>query len=135
MTQSNNSAPTDYWVNITDEIYDSGNPLTVGAQQTQAIQIPVDVPADAANGDAVIVTVTIQSVTAGYVLSAHTMVMAGGTFSAEIFQNHTHSMGENFANITPGSPRTLQYTLKNTGSAPAQYQITLEPLNLCPTGR
>ena len=123
VTQSNNSAPTDYWVNITDEIYDSGNPLTVGAQQTQAIQIPVDVPADAANGDAVIVSVTIQSVTAGYVLSAHTMVMAGGTFSAEIFQNHTHSMGENFANITPGSPRTLQYTLKNTGSAPAQYQI------------
>ena len=123
VTQSNNSDPSNYWVNITDEIYTSSSPLTVGAQQTQAIQIPVDVPATADNGDAVIVTVTIQSVTAGYVLTAHTMVMAGGTYSAEILQNHSHSMGENFANITPGSPRTLQYTLMNTGTAPAQYQI------------
>ena len=123
VTQSNNSNPANYWVNITDQIHDSNNLLNVGAQQTHAIQIPVEVPADAANGDAVIVTVTIQSDTAGYVLSASTMVMAGGTFSAEIFQNHSHSMGENFANITPGSPRTLQYTLMNTGTAPAQYQI------------
>ena len=117
VTQSNNSDPASYWVNITDQIHDSTNLLNVGAQQTHAIQIPVEVPADAANGDAVIVTVTIQSDTAGYVLSASTMVMAGGTFSAEIFQNHSHSMGENFANITPGSPRTLQYTLMNTGTA------------------
>ena len=123
VTQSNNSDPANYWVNITDQIHDSNNLLNVGAQQTHAIQIPVEVPADAANGDAVIVTLTIQSDTAGYVLSASTMVMAGGTFSAEIFQNHSHSMGENFANITPGSPRTLQYTLMNTGTAPAQYQI------------
>ncbi len=123
VTQSNNSDPANYWVNITDQIHSSTNLLNVGAQQTHAIQIPVDVPADAANGDAVIVTLTIQSDTAGYVLSASTMVMAGGTFSAEIFQNHSHSMGENFANITPGSPRTLQYTLMNTGTAPAQYQI------------
>ena len=123
VTQSNNSDPANYWVNITDQIHDSTNLLNVGAQETYAIQIPVEVPADAANGDAVIVTVTIQSDTAGYVLSASTMVMAGGTFSAEIFQNHSHSMGENFANITPGSPRTLQYTLINTGTAPAQYQI------------
>ena len=123
VTQSNHSNPANYWVNITDQIHDSTNLLNVGAQQTHAIQIPVEVPADAANGDAVIVTLTIQSDTAGYVLSASTMVMAGGTFSAEIFQNHSHSMGENFANITPGSPRTLQYTLMNTGTAPAQYQI------------
>lgn len=123
VTQSNNSDPANYWVNITDQIHDDTNLLNVGAQQTHAIQIPVEVPADAANGDAVIVTLTIQSDTAGYVLSARTMVMAGGTFSAEIFQNHSHSMGENFANITPGSPRTLQYTLMNTGTAPAQYQI------------
>ena len=123
VTQSNNSDPANYWVNTTDQIHGPNNLLNVGAQQTHAIQILVEVPEDAVNGDAVIVTVTIQSERAGYVLFASTMVMAGGTFSAEIFQNHSHSMGENFANITPGSPRTLQYTLVNTGTAPAQYQI------------
>ncbi len=101
VTQSNNSDPANYWVNTTDQIHGPNNLLNVGAQQTHAI----------------------QSERAGYVLFASTMVMAGGTFSAEIFQNHSHSMGENFANITPGSPRTLQYTLVNTGTAPAQYQI------------
>ena len=109
MTQSNNSDPANYWVNTTDQIHGPNNLLNVGAQQTHAIQILVEVPEDAVNGDAVIVTVTIQSERAGYVLFASTMVMAGGTFSAEIFQNHSHSMGENFANITPGSPRTLHY--------------------------
>ena len=105
VTQSNNSDPANYWVNATDQIHGPSNLLNVGAQQTHAIQIPIQVPSDAANGDAVIVTVTIQSDTAGYVLSASTMVMAGGTFSAEIFQNHSHSMGENFANITPWFPQ------------------------------
>ena len=132
VTQSNNSDPSNYWVNTTDEIHGPDNLLNVGAQETHAIQIAVDVPADAANGEAVIVTVTIRSDTAGYVLSASTMVVAGGTFSAEIFQNHSHSMGENFANITPGSPRTLQYTLKNTGTAPAQYQINVGAMESVP---
>ena len=122
VTQSNNSDPANYWVNTTDQIHGPNNLLNVGAQQTHAIQILVEVPEDAVNGDAVIVTVTIQSERAGYVLFASTMVMAGGTFSAEIFQNHSHSMGENLR-TSPLSPRTLQYTLVNTGTAPAQYQI------------
>ena len=123
VTQSNNSAPTDYWVNASDTIYPSSSPLTVAAGDTEAIQINVDVPANAANGDSVLVTVAIQSQTAGYVLQATTMVMAGGTYSSEIFQNHSHQLGENYANLTPGTDRTLEYTLKNTGTAPAQYQI------------
>ena len=121
--QSNNSAPTDYWVNASDTIYPASSPLTVAAGDTEAIQINVDVPSDASNGDSVLVTVSIQSQTAGYVLEATTMVMAGGTYSSEIFQNHSHQLGENYANLTPGSDRTLEYTLKNTGTAPAQYQI------------
>ena len=123
--QSNNSAPTDYWVNASDTIYPASSPLTVAAGDTEAIQINVDVPSDASNGDSVMVTVTIQSQSAGYVLEATTMVMAGGTYSSEIFQNHSHALGENFANITPGTDRTLEYTLKNTGTAPAQYQINV----------
>ena len=125
VTQSNNSAPTDYWVNASDEIYSLSNPLSVAAGDTEAIQIDVEVPADAANGDSVLVTVSIQSVTAGYVLEATTMVMAGGTYSSEIFQNHSHELGENYANLTPGTDRTIEYTLKNTGTAPAQYQISV----------
>jgi len=121
--QSNNSAPTNYWVNASDTIYPASSPLTVAAGDTEAIQINVDVPSDAANGDLVLVTVSIQSQTAGYVLEATTMVMAGGTYSSEIFQNHSHQMGANYANLTPGIDRTLEYTLVNTGTAPAQYQI------------
>jgi len=121
--QSNNSVPTDYWVNASDTIYSASSPLTVEAGDTEAIQISVDVPSDASNGDSVLVTVTIQSQTAGYVLEATTMVMAGGTYSSEIFQNHSHDLGKSFANLTPGTDRTLEYTLKNTGTAPAQYQI------------
>ena len=121
VTQSNNSAPTDYWVTG----YPSSQPITVPAGDTEAIQVVVDVPGDAANGDSVLVTVSVQSQTAGYVLEATTMVMAGGTYSSEIFQNHSHQDGENFANLTPGSDRTLEYTLKNTGTAPSQYQISV----------
>jgi len=121
--QSNNSAPTDYWVIASDTIYPASAPLTVAAGDTEAIQINVDIPSDASNGDSVLVTLTIQSQTAGYVLEATTMVMAGGTYSSEIFQNHSHDLGLNFANLTPGLDRTLHYTLKNTGTAPAQYQI------------
>ena len=130
--QSNNSAPTDYWVIASDTIYPSSSPLTVEAGDTEAIQINVDVPSDASNGDSVLVTVTIQSQTAGYVLEATTMVMAGGTYSSEIFQNHSHHLGENFANLTPGADRTLHYTLKNTGTAPAQYQMDVGALEAVP---
>jgi hypothetical protein len=49
--------------------------------------------------------------------------MAGGLYQSEIFQNHSHDDGPEFANLTPGEPRTLDYTLKNTGTAPAQFQI------------
>ncbi len=121
--QSNNSAPSDYWVNASGTIFSASSPLTVAAGDAEAIQINVDIPLGASNGASVLVTVTIQSQTAGYVLEATTMVMAGGTYSSEIFQNHSHQLGENFANITPGTPRTIEYTLKNTGTAPAQYQV------------
>jgi uncharacterized membrane protein len=130
--QSNNSAPTDYWVIASDTIYPSSSPLTVAAGDTEAIQINVDVPSDASNGDSVLVTLTVQSQTAGYVLEATTMVMAGGTYSSEIYQNHSHHLGPNFANLTPGSDRTIEYTLKNTGTAPAQYQIDVGPLEAVP---
>jgi len=128
VTQSNTSIPGEYWVNdtaidSTGTIYSSSSPLTVAAGDTEAIQVNVDIPEDATNGDSVLVTVTVQSQSAGYVLEATTMVMSGGTYSSEIFQNHSHESGENFANITPGTPRTLEYTLKNTGTAPAQFQI------------
>jgi len=119
VSQSNNSDPADWWVTS----YPSSNPITVEAGDTEAIQIIVDVPDDAANGDSVLVTVEVQSQSASYVLDATTMVMAGGSYSSEIFQNHSHEDGENFANLTPGTDRTLEYTLKNTGTAPSQYQI------------
>jgi len=124
VTQQNNSAIDDQWVNVSGIIFSQASPLKVEAGDTEAIQIPVEVPSDALNGASVMVTVTIQSLAAGYVLEATTMVMAGGTYSSDIRQNHSHESGQmNFANLTPGSPRTIEYTLVNTGTAPSQFQI------------
>ncbi len=143
VTQSNDSTPGSYWADSPSQIYCSTCPqglLNVASGQTEAIQVPVNVPADAANGATVTVTIEIQSEGAGYVLDARTIVMAGGTYQAEITQNHSYIQPgtgpgtnppvpavyfEDFANITPGSPRTLDYTLKNTGTAPAQFQINV----------
>ena len=141
VTQSNDSAPGDYWATSPSQIYCSTCPdglLVVNQGNTEAIQVPVNVPSDASNGETVTVTIEIQSEAAGYVLSASSMVMAGGTYQAEIFQNHSYvhptsgASMENFANLTPGDSRTLDYTLKNTGTAPAQFQIYVGALEAVP---
>lgn len=142
VTQSNDSIDPDWWADSPSQIHCSACPLgllTVDAGQTEAIQVPVNVPADAANGAIVTVTIEIQSEAAGYVLEAITIVMAGGTYSAEIYQNHSYVQPgsppvhlADFANLTPGISRTLDYTLKNTGTAPAQFQIDVGPLESVP---
>ena len=53
--QSNNSAPSDYWVNASATIFSASSPLTVAAGDTEAIQINVDIPSDASNGASVLV--------------------------------------------------------------------------------
>ena len=123
VSQTNTSNPGEYWANISGSIYSLADPLFVDSGQTVAIQVPLQVPTDAQLGDSVRVTVSVQSIAAGYVLSASTVVMAGGLFQSEIFQNHSHPDGAGFSNLTPGVPTTLDYTLKNTGTAPTQYQI------------
>ena len=144
VTQSNTSAVDEWWANVSqgdgENLYTSSDPLTVLEDQTQSIQVPIEVPADAANGDAVVITISVQSIGAGYVLEANTIVMAGGTYESEIFQNHSYIQPgtgpgttpavpavyvEDYANITPGTARTLDYTLRNTGTAPAQFQISV----------
>tara|TARA_B100000131_G_scaffold309582_1_gene340265 strand:- start:681 stop:5891 length:5211 start_codon:yes stop_codon:yes gene_type:complete len=136
VTQQNDSEVDDWWADVPSQIYCSTCPnglLEVNEGKTEAIQVPVNVPSDAENGETLTVTISVQSEAAGYVLSASTMVMAGGTYQAEITQNHSYVQPssnpevylENFANITPGSPRTLDYTLRNTGTAPAQFQINV----------
>lgn len=123
VTQSNTSSPGEYWANISSDIYSSSDPLFVDSGAAVAIQIPVEVPLDAELSESVIITLNVQSIAAGYVLSASSVVMAGGLFQSEIIQNHSHESGPGFANLTPGESRTLDYTLKNTGTAPAQFQI------------
>ncbi len=141
VTQSNDSSPGSYWADSPSQIYCSTCPqglLTVDSGQTEAIQVTVNVPSDAANGDTVTVTIEIQSEAAGYVLDASAIVMAGGTYQAEITQNHSYihpASGlfvDDFANLTPGTSRTLDYTLMNTGTAPAQFQINVGALESIP---
>ena len=123
VTQSNTSSPGEYWANVSSGVYTESNPLFVDSGETVAIQIPVEVPSDAEISESVRITITVQSLAAGYVLDASSIVMAGGLYQSEIIQNHGHENGAAFANITPGVPKTLDYTLKNTGTAPAQFQI------------
>jgi hypothetical protein len=141
VSQSNNtdiSSGGTYWANVSADIYTTSNPLTVAAGATEAIQVPLEVPSDAALGESVRVTITIYSISSGYVLEASTTVMAGGLYQATITQNHSYidpTTGpgtllpavyiDNFANVTPGVHRTLDYTLNNTGTAPTQYQINV----------
>ena len=123
VTQSNTSSPGEYWANVSATIYSTSNPLFVDSGDTVAIQVPVEVPADAAISESVRITIAVQSLAAGYVLEASSVVMAGGLYQSEITQNHSHPSGPSFANLTPGESRTLDYTLQNTGTAPAQFQI------------
>tara|TARA_B100000131_G_scaffold123214_1_gene120371 strand:- start:35009 stop:40135 length:5127 start_codon:yes stop_codon:yes gene_type:complete len=125
VTQTNTSSPGNYWANTSHNMFTPAAPLFVSSGATQAIQVPVDVPSDAANGESVIVTISVQSLAAGYVIEGRTIVMAGGTYDSEIFQNHSHEDGEDIANITPGTPKHLEYTLKNTGTAPTQFEINV----------
>jgi len=123
VTQSNTSSPGEYWANISAGIHTEDDPLFVDSGETVAIQVPVEIPSTAAMSESVRITITVQSLAAGYVLDASSIVMAGGLYQSEITQNHSHDLGAEYANITPGDPLTLDYTLKNTGTAPAQFQI------------
>ena len=138
VTQSNDSAPGDYWATSPSQIYCStcsDGLLVVNQGNTEAIQVPVTVPSDASNGETVTVTIEIQSEAAGYVLSASSMVMAGGTYQAEIFQNHSYvhpTSGASMENTNLAATRGLLTTLKNTGTAPAQFQIYVGALEAVP---
>jgi len=139
--QSNTSTGAPYWVVAPVNMHCSTCPagvLEVSAGATSAIQVEVAVPVTAGLGEAVSVTISVQSVAMGYLLEATTTVMAGGLYEASIMQNHSYIQPgtgpgtgvpavyvEDFANITPGTDRTIDYTLKNTGTAPTQYQINV----------
>ncbi|MDP6986088.1 MAG: hypothetical protein QGH38_02580 [Candidatus Thalassarchaeaceae archaeon] len=148
--QSNTSTGAPYWVNAPVNMHCSVCPagiLEVSAGATSAIQVEVSVPVTAGLGDAVSVTISVQSVAMGYLLEATTTVMAGGLYEASIMQNHSYIQPgtgpgttppvpavyvEDFANITPGTDRTIDYTLKNTGTAPTQYQINVGAIQPVP---
>ena len=132
VTQSNTSSPGEYWANVSSTIHSTSDPLFVDSGDTVAIQVPVEVPSDAAISESVRITVAVQSHAAGYVLDASSVVMAGGLYQSEITQNHSHPSGVSFANLTPGESKTLDYILTNTGTAPAQFQIFVAPTQAVP---
>ena len=82
VTQSNDSAPGDYWATSPSQIYCStcsDGLLVVNQGNTEAIQVPVNVPSDASNGETVTVTIEIQSEAAGYVPVSYTHLRAHET--------------------------------------------------------
>ena len=123
VTQENSTVSSDYWVQSPAIINDVTSPLFVDSGDTVTIQVPLQVPTNATLGDSVMVTIRVQSLTIGYVLSEQTVVIAGGLFQSIIHQDHGHASGTSFANLTPGVPITLDYTLLNNGTAPSQFEI------------
>lgn len=132
VTQSNSTLGPIDWVQSPGVIYSGASPLEVNSGQAVAIQIPVTVPLTAGLSESVTVTITVISQAAGYRLTASSTVMAGALYQAEISQNHSHANGPTFANITPGEPRTIDYTLINSGTAPAQFDIYVSPTESVP---
>ena len=132
VTQSNSTVGPIEWVQSPGVIYSGLSPLEVNSGQAVAIQIPVTVPLTAAISESVTVTITVVSQAANYRLTASSTVMAGALYQAEISQNHSHDNGPTFANITPGEPRTIDYTLLNSGTAPAQFDIYVSPTESVP---
>jgi len=133
VTQENTTvAPEPFWAQSPAIMNDAADPLFVGSGDTVSIQVPLQVPENATLGESVMVTIRVQSLAAGYVLSGETVVIAGGYFEGVIQQDHGHASGTSFASLTPGDPITLDYTLLNNGTAPTQFEIFVAPTEPVP---
>lgn len=133
VTQENTTvAPEPFWAQSPAIMNNAADPLFVGSGDTVSVQVPLQVPANATLGDSVMVTIRVQSLAAGYILTGETVVIAGGYFEGIIHQDHEHPSGTSFANLTPGDPITLDYTLLNNGTAPTQFEIFVAPTEPVP---
>ena len=91
--------------------------VTVEAGEGQAITVPLDVPFNASRSDVDTITVTAVSTNTGEIVTARASVMAGDLFSSSLQSNGS------VVYVDPGAPASVFYTLENTGTSPAHFQI------------
>ena len=107
--------------NVSGWVDPSSLPTTINnlASNTGApINVPVDVPITANRSDVETVTVYVNSTTTGVSVSARTSVLAGDLYQSDLQSNGT------LVNIDPGSFVVVDYTLINTGTSPAHFDLT-----------
>jgi len=94
------------------------NTSIVNGSDTTTVVVPVNVPASADRSEADVITLRLESVAEGYIMQASTAVMAGDRLAGMLIH------GGAVEPIIPGTPHTITYTLRNTGTAPASYALT-----------
>ena len=95
----------------------NGGSVVVAAGEGQAITVPIDVPFNASRSDVDTITVTAESGNTGDIVTARASVMAGDLFSSDLQSNGS------VVYVDPGASTSVFYTLENTGTSPAHFQI------------
>ncbi len=123
MVQNIGEAPDRYNITVTDVMGwadVSGIPAQteiVNASSSTVIVVPVTVPLGTDRSLSDLITVEIESEGGEYFLSDSTAVMAGDFLLGEL----DHSSW--FEPIIPGTESIIQYTLQNTGTSPAIFNL------------
>lgn len=82
------------------------------------INVPVDVPITADRSDVETVTVYVNSTSSLVSISARASVLAGDLFESDLQSNGS------LVYIDPGATEQIYYTLVNTGTSPAHFDLT-----------
>ncbi|MBA46028.1 MAG: hypothetical protein CMB31_05520 [Euryarchaeota archaeon] len=118
---SSSDSYTVEYSNVSGWVDDSSLPSTISnlASNTGApINVPVNVPITADRSEIETVTVYVNSTTTGVSVPARASVLAG-----DLYQSDLQSNGS-LLYIDPGSFVIVDYTLVNTGTTPAHFDLT-----------
>ncbi len=124
LVQNIGDAPDQYNITVSDIRGWSNNTTVptqtsiINASSSQSILIPVTVPLGTNRSESDVISVQIESVAEGYLIQSSSTVMAG-----DIMQGTLNRSGWNVF-IIPGTEEIIQYTLKNTGTSPAIFDLS-----------
>ncbi len=123
MVQNIGEAPDRYNIFVSDNHGWSNSSTTqtgiINASSSEAILIPVSVPLGTNRSESDVITVQIESVAEGYLMQSSSTVMAGDILQATLNRSNWNVF------IVPGAEEVIQYTLKNTGTSPATFDLTI----------
>ncbi len=132
MIQNIGELPDRYNITITDTKGWSNSttlpPQTsiINASSSEAIIVPVMVPFGTNRSESDIITLEIESEAESYILQSSSTVMAG-----DILQGTLNRSNWNVP-VIPGTDLDIQYTLKNTGTSPSVFNLSIGFQQLAP---